>query len=820
MGDIPEAASTDNLVSNESGCLTRHKLQQLCALARPVARTVGWAWPLASIELDHWLARAAAIPDAALREDALHSLSQKRDNALGAALFCILPKHRNRQLLRLLVAYQTLWDFLDNLSESGAVCGPQNGYRLHRALVEALDPDAPLSDYYKFHPANQDGGYLQDLVTVCRGLCRLLPSYPRLRQPILAGVRQCALQGLNHLADSEQRTKGLRAWASQDALGYDGLSWFEVAAASSAFLPHPLLALASEPKCKVAHAKRVGDAYFPWMALAITMLDSYADLDGDRANGDHSYVAYYDTRGIACERLCEVVGRLIAEMARLPNRDTHVLMATSMVAMYLSSGRKGGSPQVEWMNKRIAASGGLLTQILVPAARTWRTVGGGGKSSRQQPARLPPGAPLSAPLQTALFWRSPFAYLCYCRRRYGSRFTLNATTHPPLVFLSDASDIRTLVAAAESDLRAGEGSAPVAPIVGERSFMLSDGEPHRHGRKTVVAAFHQQTVRRHGDVVASAARRALASWPSDETVAVHEQLRAITLEVILRSLTGRLEGALDERVGLLHRRVLEMLSVTQSATLVEPRLRRYGPGKRVWRQFQYRRAQVDELLTTLIADRKQLTESGDDVLSQMASLPSDDGAHNSARRLRDNAMSLILAGHETTAAQLAWAFQLLAHNPSVRDRLIREIDADRTDEYLTATLQEVLRHRCVFVFSIPRAVAKPVEIGGWTYAPPAQILACIYLLHHDPAIYRDPYAFRPERFLESPPDPRAWIPWGGGRKRCPGLHLAMLEMKIVLRTVLRERTPHAVSRRMERPRWRSVIVAPHAGSRVVLSRRR
>jgi cytochrome P450 len=300
-------------------------------------------------------------------------------------------------------------------------------------------------------------------------------------------------------------------------------------------------------------------------------------------------------------------------------------------------------------------------------------------------------------------------------------------------------------------------------------------------------------------------------------VAVHDGLRAMTLEVILRSITGHLEGDLDERVELLHRRVLEMLTVTQSATLVEPRLR-HGPGKRIWRRYLYRRAQVDELLAALIADQQE--DSGDDLLRRLASLPSDDGARNAARRLRDNVMSLVLAGHETTAAQLAWAFQLLAHNPSVRDRLIREVDADRTDEYLTATVQEVLRHRCVFVFSIPRAVAKPIEIGDWTYAPPAQLLGCIYLLHHDPAIYRDPFEFRPERFLDSPPDPRTWMPWGGGRKRCPGLHLAMLEMKVVLRTVLRERTPHAATRRMERPRWRSVIVAPHAGSRVVLSRRR
>ncbi len=805
MGDTPDAAAA---------ILTP---QKLAALARAVARAGAWTWPLASIELDQWQTRAASIPNSTLREDALRSLDQKRDNALGAALFCILPKHRDPRLLRLLVTYQTLWDFLDNLSESGATVGAQNGYCLHRALVEALDPCIPLSDYYQFHPWRQDDGYLRELVTTCRRLSGSLPSYPQLRTLILAGVRQCALQGVNHLDDSEQRTRGLKAWASQNAQHHTDLSWFEVAAASSAFLPHPLLALAAEPEYKLADAERVSAAYFPWMALAITMLDSYADLDSDRAGDNHSYVDYYDTSSLACERLCEIVKRLVAEMDRLPNRDGHVLMATSMVAMYLSPIGSRRSPQRVRMNKRIAASGGSLMQLLVPAARAWRAIDG--HHRLPTPSRLPPQAPISAPLQTALFWRIPFAYLSHCRQRYGSRFTLTATSHPPLIFLSDPADIRALVAAPENSLRAGEGGATVSPIVGERSFMLSDGAPHRHGRKVVIAAFHQQVIRRHGDMVARAARRALASWPVDKAVPVHDGLRAITLEVILRSLTGRLDGALEAPVEMLHRRVLEMLTVTQSATLVEPRLR-HGPGKSVWRRFLYRRAQVDELLTALISDHQQAADSGDDLLRQLATLPNDGGARDSARRLRDNVMSLTLAGHETTAAQLAWAFQLLAHNPSACDRLIREVDADRTDEYLTATVQEVLRHRCVFVFSIPRAVAKPIEIGGWAYAPPAQLLACIYLLHHDPALYRNPYEFRPERFLDSPPDPRTWIPWGGGRRRCPGLHLAMLEMKVILRTVLRERTPHAATRRMERPRWRSVIVAPHAGSQVVLSKRR
>jgi len=182
-------------------------------------------------------------------------------------------------------------------------------------------------------------------------------------------------------------------------------------------------------------------------------------------------------------------------------------------------------------------------------------------------------------------------------------------------------------------------------------------------------------------------------------------------------------------------------------------------------------------------------------------------------------MSIVLAGHETTASQLAWAFQLLAHNPSVLARLTEEIDGGTGDEYLSATVQEVLRHRPVFLFAIPRAVNRPIKIGGFSYRPPVHLLACIYLVHHDPALYRQPEEFRPERFLEAPPPAHAFLPWGGGRKRCPGLHLATLEIKTVLRTVLASMTVRPAGKRIEHPRWRSVIVTPHAGCRVVLGTR-
>lgn len=371
------------------------------------------------------------------------------------------------------------------------------------------------------------------------------------------------------------------------------------------------------------------------------------------------------------------------------------------------------------------------------------------------------------------------------------------------------------MATPEEALRPGEGGGAVRPIVGEQSFMLSDGHEHRVGRKATLAAFHARTIEHHVETIVGLVQQALMHWPTDTEVALHPYLRSLTLELILRTLVGRQESANDEPTRVLHGLILDMLDVTASPIFIEPHLR-HGHGKRTWQNFLSNRAKVDRLLYGLI---QQNEESSRGLMATLSSLTDSAGLPPPAAQIRDNAMSLILAGHETTAAQLAWAFQLLAHNKGVCERLHEEIDEGKGDAYLTATIQEVLRHRCVFVFAIPRAVAKPVNIGGYVHDRPAQLLACIYLLHHDPTIYRDPHAFRPERFLDTPPDPRVWIPWGGGRKRCPGLHLAMLEMKTVLRTVLATRTVHPASKHMERPYWRSVIVAPRAGSTVILRQR-
>jgi cytochrome P450 len=435
--------------------------------------------------------------------------------------------------------------------------------------------------------------------------------------------------------------------------------------------------------------------------------------------------------------------------------------------------------------------------------------------ARATSAHAPPGPSLPAAAQAYLIWRWPFAYLQRCRDRYGSSFTHRMTGFPPLVFLSDPAEIRAAFAAPDELLRAGEGAVTTAPIVGPGSFMLDDGEEHAATRRQILPSLHEKIVQRHEQTIAEVTRRALLAWPRDVPFELHAKLRALTLEVILRKTFASSPRVSDEELRRLRDALLAMLEITGSSMFPEPILR-HGPGRATWRRFLRDRAEADELVYTLIDQRRGGGEAdGEDLLGVLSSR-GEGQPRPSARQVRDNLMSLVLAGHETTAAQLSWTFQLLAHNPAVLSRLVAEIERGEDDEYLTAVIREVLRHRPVFLFAIPRAVSEAVELGGRIYRRPMQLLSCIYLVHHDPSLFPDPEVFRPERFLSKPPEPHLWIPWGGGRKRCPGLHLAMLEMKTVLRGVLSSVTVEPASRQIERPRWRSVIVTPHAGSRVVL----
>ena len=430
--------------------------------------------------------------------------------------------------------------------------------------------------------------------------------------------------------------------------------------------------------------------------------------------------------------------------------------------------------------------------------------------SRQQP----PSPALPSALQTLAFWRHPHAYLEWCRRRYGRRFTVNAVGMPPMVFMSDPADIKAIVGAPANVLHPGAGGRAIVPLVGEGSFMLAEEEEHLSGRRTILPAFHHRRISEHAGMVREIATREVAKWPRGTAFASHPYLRALTLRVILQTIFGGEEARLRE----LHRRLLAMFAVTRSLVLQEPPLRRLPGWRGIWRSFLAERAAVDDIIAQLIEEEAHSGARDSGLLSMLLGGEHPDNDQSTIRQIRDTIVSVILAGHETTASELAWAFQLLAHDPVATGRLVDDLDAGG-EGYLTATIQEVLRHRPVFLFTIPRVVRLPFEIAGTTYRPPVQLLGAIHLMQHDPSLYPEPHRFRPERFLDAPPRPEVWLPWGGGRKRCPGHHLAMLEMRTVLETVLDNFELVPVGEKIETARWRSVIVTPGRGSRIMLRKR-
>ncbi len=382
------------------------------------------------------------------------------------------------------------------------------------------------------------------------------------------------------------------------------------------------------------------------------------------------------------------------------------------------------------------------------------------------------------------------------------------------MFLSDPADIKSIIAAPADVLHPGAGAAVLTPLVGEDSFMLQEGSQHMNTRKAILPAFHHEAVNAHAEHVSSIVDQEITRWPLDTPFPLHPYLCALTLKVILTTLFGEWDDALRT----LYARLFSMQRATPTVALQEPALRHFPGWRSTWKNFVRLRAEVEKLLYAAVERGGHSGSNSSDLLALLLTTGNPDGSPMSSRQVCDNIMTTIISGHETTASELAWALQLLAHHPEVRRELTNEID-QAPGAYLAATVNEVLRHRPVFPFAIPRAVQQPIEIGDRTYHPPVHLLACIYLAHHDPASYPDPHEFRPGRFLEHAPRPHLWLPWGGGRKRCPGRHLAILEMQTVLHATLFKLDVLPASRKIERARWRSVIVTPHAGSRVTLRKR-
>jgi hypothetical protein len=419
---------------------------------------------------------------------------------------------------------------------------------------------------------------------------------------------------------------------------------------------------------------------------------------------------------------------------------------------------------------------------------------------------------MPAALQTLGTWTRPTAFLERARRRYGSPFTVRLIGQPPMVIISDPEEIKQVFQAPPDVLHPGEGARILEPLLGPHSVIVLDEGPHLEQRKLMLPAFHGERMQRLAGLMEELAERELESWPREQVSTLHPRLQRLTLEIILRAVFGLERGA---RLDALRDLLTQILTFTESPLSLLPPLPRalshFGAPARLERL----RVQVDELIFALIEERRH-DAAGDDVLALLLAAKHDDGSPMSDEELRDELMTALVAGHETTASQLAWAFERLARERDVVARLQQELDGGEDESYLSATINEIMRLQPVLPNAEPRLVKQRVQIGGVTYEPGVALFANAYLVHHDPEIYPEPYAFRPERFLDSAPGTYTWIPFGGGRRRCLGASFALLEMKIVLRAVLRRCELEPATGRREATRRRSITISPAEGCRVIL----
>jgi len=429
---------------------------------------------------------------------------------------------------------------------------------------------------------------------------------------------------------------------------------------------------------------------------------------------------------------------------------------------------------------------------------------------------LPPGPRAHRTLQTARWIARPARFMEDAARRYGDMFTLRITNEGTWVFVSHPDAVKQVFTGDPRLLHAGEANVVLMPVLGSHSVLLLDDDAHMAQRKLMLPSFHGERMRGYEQTMADVAAREIERWPAGVPVRAWPTMQAITLEVIMRTVFGVRDTERVERLGEVLRASL--------AWLAEPR--RMGQlallgARRIAERGTLRAAldPTDALIYEEIRARRDAPDLAerDDVLSLLLQARHDDGSAMSDKELRDELMTLLVAGHETSATALAWALEALTHHPAALERLRDEVDAGE-DAYLDAVIKETLRLRPVLALVLRRLI-EPMEIGGRMLPAGVNVAPCIYLMHRRPDVYDEPRAFRPERFLEQPPGTYTWIPFGGGVRRCLGASFAQFEMKVVLRELVSRLDMRAARAEPERRVRRAIVFAPHRGGEVVITRR-
>lgn len=424
---------------------------------------------------------------------------------------------------------------------------------------------------------------------------------------------------------------------------------------------------------------------------------------------------------------------------------------------------------------------------------------------------LPPGPPLLGVVQAGLIWLDPIRFVNTCHRRYGDLFTVRIPGIGTLVFLADADDIRTVTRGDPTIFHAGEAAFPLAQVVGKNSLLMLDEDRHRRSRGMMLPAFHGDSVRRQVAEMITITAEEVARWPVGEQFPLFPRMQRLTLEIIMRTVIGVHD---ERRLAALRAALPPMLEIGSPVELIPPPevLLRFG----MWRRRAERRAAALALLTDEVTRCRadpQLEQRTDALAMLVRSV---DGTQTQMPddELVDQLVTLLLAGHDTTATALSWAFERLTRHPRLLARTAHAA-ADGDDAWLDAVCKESLRVRPV-VFEFGRKLTAALELGGYRIPAGVILAPSINLVHHSSRNYPGPDEFRPQRFVEARPDPTIWLPFGGGVRRCLGATFAQVEMRTVLREILTKVELAPTTAPDEPVRPRHVTMVPRQGAMVTV----
>ncbi len=453
--------------------------------------------------------------------------------------------------------------------------------------------------------------------------------------------------------------------------------------------------------------------------------------------------------------------------------------------------------------------------------------------------KLPDGPQTPAFLQLSQWIASPLELLETSAQRYGDTFTLRLGRIEPMVFLSSPQAIQEIFTAAPEQFEVGRGNDILRPLLGDQSLIMLDGNRHQRQRRLLIPPFHGDRMRAYGQLISHITEQVISQWKIDEPFSVRSSMQEISLRVILQAVFGLHEGQRCEQIKQLLCSLIDVTSSPLRSSLLFFRsLQRDLGAWSPWGRFLRQKQQIDQLIKAEIQERReQAGLSRTDILSLLMSARDENDQPMTDAELIDELMTLLFAGHETTASALTWALYWIHYQTEVHARLRSELDtvADNADlseisrlPYLNAVCQETLRIYPVALITFPRIVKSPLQLMGYQFDPGTMLAGCIYLTHHREDLYPESQRFKPERFLERQFSQYEYLPFGGGNRRCIGMAFAQFEMKLVIATVLsrfemaiaqRSRYPNA-DKRPVRPVRRGVTLAPSVGNWLVATGQR